>query len=61
MTDDEFSIFDPDAVLVKDSPCNSCSRKSIARMRLYADNKLFLFAVCPDHIEELSNILTESK
>ena len=56
MSDKDFNRFDPDAKLVKDSPC-FCGRKSIARMRQYYDGKLFLFAVCEDHIAELKKII----
>lgn len=51
----DYNVIDPDAERVKDSPCNVCGRKSTARMRLYLENGLNLFAVCEDH----SSILKE--
>ncbi len=52
-----FNLIDPDAALVKDSPCNICGKKSTARLRLYDENGLNLVAACDDHLLDLKEIV----
>ncbi len=61
MSEEDFNRFDPDAERVKDSPCSICGRKSIARIRQYREDGLYLFAVCPDHVGSLKEILDGAK
>lgn len=60
LNEEEHRRIDPDAELVRHSPCNVCGRKSTARMRLYLENGLNVFAVCDEHFPELFKVLRGS-